>query len=109
MIDINRDEIIPLDELLDELPDPPARTTRWRWCESGIGGVRLETVKIGRRRYTSRAAFQRFVNTLSGANAGEMPAPLPEHREAAAKKRRLAQADRRLAELNTSAKRAAAV
>lgn len=35
--------------------------TALRWALSGAAGVRLETVKVGGRRLTSRAAVRRFV------------------------------------------------
>lgn len=35
--------------------------TTIRWALHGTGGVRLETVKVGGRRLTSRAAIRRFV------------------------------------------------
>ena len=32
-----------------------------RWTQHGVGGVVLESVRVGGRRMTSRAAFRRFV------------------------------------------------
>ena len=35
--------------------------TAIRWCLSGVRGVRLESLKIGGQRRTSRAALRRFI------------------------------------------------
>lgn len=36
-------------------------STVWRWTTRGIRGVRLESLTVGGRRYTSLQAFARFV------------------------------------------------
>ena len=41
-------------------------STVWRWCVSGVGGVRLEHVRMGRRMLTSEDALRRFMDVLSG-------------------------------------------
>ena len=63
---------VPLDQVPDALAeiDPelrPHRTTVTAWVERGCSGIRLETWKIGRRRYTTRAALGRFIDRLSEA------------------------------------------
>jgi hypothetical protein len=35
--------------------------TAIRWCLSGVRGIRLESLKIGGQRSTSRAALRRFI------------------------------------------------
>jgi hypothetical protein len=42
-------------------PVRPARVNLERWMRDGAGGVILETVKIGNRRYTSVEAITRFL------------------------------------------------
>ncbi|MGA2619871.1 MAG: DUF1580 domain-containing protein [Thermoguttaceae bacterium] len=42
-----------------------SRATLWRWMLRGIGGVRLESVKIGGVRYVTRKAVERFVAALN--------------------------------------------
>jgi len=37
-----------------------------RWCLYGIQGIRLESLKVGRERYTSKEACQRFAESLTG-------------------------------------------
>ena len=45
---------------LDLLPEKarPAYSTWWRWWKKGINGVRLATVVVGGRRYTTASAVQ---------------------------------------------------
>ncbi len=65
------DDLFPLGEAPRYYPGPrpPHVATFVRWALKGVGKdrVRLETVKIGGRRYTSVAALTRFVARLTGA------------------------------------------
>lgn len=45
------------------------RVTVWRWATTGVGGVRLATVRIGRRLYTSRNAIEAFRQQLPDAGS----------------------------------------
>lgn len=38
----------------------PDRATLHRWVHRGVGGVRLEAVRLGRQWFTSRQAITRF-------------------------------------------------
>jgi hypothetical protein len=68
---------------------PPSISTVWRWILCGLkNGVRLESVKVGGVRYTSREACNRFLVRLNTPNS------LPESPTAAAE-----QAGRDLEEL----------
>jgi hypothetical protein len=40
----------------------PYLCTLYRWALRGVGGRRLETVQVGRQRYTSVEAVQRFMH-----------------------------------------------
>ena len=51
--------------------------TALRWCIAGIRGVRLESVKIGGRRMTSRAALRRFVAATQDRMASFVPPTRP--------------------------------
>ena len=61
MIDFENESLLSVAEAAKLLPRRPALRTIWRWIERGCNGVRLETVKIGDRRFTSREALHRFV------------------------------------------------
>jgi len=49
------------DELAPILGHKIDKTTAYRWCLRGVGGVRLEYVRIGNRMITSRQALTRFI------------------------------------------------
>lgn len=66
-IDIQRETLLTLDEAAHSLPGNLAPSTAWRWCRKGIRGIRLESVVIGGKRYTSTAALARFAEALTAA------------------------------------------
>ena len=39
----------------------PDKTTLYRWCLRGVGGVKLESIRLGDRILTSRQALTRFI------------------------------------------------
>lgn len=64
------EELIPLAKVAKFLPPELGRvhsSTAARWALRGIGNprVKLETVKIGGRRYVTCAAVERFISQLS--------------------------------------------
>lgn len=63
VIDTSHEQLVLLSRA--PFPDRPHSSTRHRWALKGVRGVRLETVVIGGRRYTSSEAIQRFINRLS--------------------------------------------
>lgn len=67
---INDERLLPLSKAPQYFPSPvrPHVGTVVRWALKGVGRTRrkLETLKIGGRRFTSREAIQRFVALLSG-------------------------------------------
>lgn len=69
MIDIYRDQLIPLTEAPKHIPTREGkrvhRATVFRWALQGLGDTRLETVKCGGKRYTSRQAIATFFSELS--------------------------------------------
>ncbi len=60
MIDIQTERLVTLAEATRILPGRPSISTLWRWRHKGVGGRRLETVRIGGKRFTSREAIARF-------------------------------------------------
>ncbi|MFV0446641.1 MAG: hypothetical protein ACK5Q5_23975 [Planctomycetaceae bacterium] len=59
-IDPFKDELIDLANISEHLPEPVSGTTVLNWWKNRFGDVRLETVKIARKRYTTRAALAEF-------------------------------------------------
>ncbi|QDV36363.1 DUF1580 domain-containing protein [Tautonia plasticadhaerens] len=82
-------------ELARRLPNRPHVSTVWRWCHRGIRGVRLGTVAIGGRRYTTPALVEEFLARLSesgGPKGAPPPSPPPPDRRAREKARAAARA-----------------
>jgi len=67
------EDVISIAEARDELTPILGvrldRTTLWRWTMRGVGGVRLEHLRIGGRVVTSKQAITRFVAARSQATA----------------------------------------
>ena len=60
----------------------PHATSVWRWCTSGVAGIRLEFAKIGGSYVTTAAAVIRFLERLSDPEApNTQPTPATAKRE----------------------------
>jgi len=69
-IDLEREQVLSLRQATDSLPRLRQGrrvhiSTVYRWISRGVGGVRLEAVKLGRTLVTSREALQRFADRLT--------------------------------------------
>jgi hypothetical protein len=76
MIDINKESPVSLEAAasLDILPTRrggrrPVPATIFRWAQTGLRGVRLETIQVGGTKCTTREAMQRFFARLTDAYA----------------------------------------
>jgi hypothetical protein len=70
MVDINREQLLTFTQAAKLLPGRPNVATLWRWRTAGCRGVKLETVLVGGKRYTSQEALQRFVDATTAAADG---------------------------------------
>ena len=59
-----------------ELPGRPNLSTLHRWRLRGCRGIKLQTVKIGGRRFVSREALAAFAAATTAAASGEAPPAL---------------------------------
>jgi hypothetical protein len=89
MADYFREELLTLAEAAKVIPSHPHTSTLWRRCLRGIRGIRLRTVIVGGRRYTTMTFLNEFIAHLSAARSTD---PIPEsahraERKAAAAKR----------------------
>ena len=51
-----------------------SHVTPWRWALRGIGGVRLPTIKVGKKRLTSRPIFLEWCRQVTAiANGDRVP------------------------------------
>jgi hypothetical protein len=69
-------------------------STLWRWRTRGVNGIRLETFKVGKKRFTSLEAIARFIEKTTAAADG---APTPHPESDRARERRLERIDAELA------------
>jgi hypothetical protein len=72
MIDTQREKLRLLAKSSPDVPGNPHPSTLVRWALRGIRGLKLETVVIGGRRYTSIEAIHRFISTLSAQKTREV-------------------------------------
>jgi hypothetical protein len=91
MIDITTEQLLTMPEVAALLPGRPSLCQIWRWRTKGVRGRKLETVIIGGRPYTSRAAVARFCEQRGGSDA-------PAMRMSAAREKAIAAAEKELAE-----------
>jgi len=80
MIDIKREEVLPLTVAAVRLPQRPSGkrlhvATLYRWATRGRLGVRLEVLRVGGQTCTSMEALQRFFDRLTALQAKEPPPP----------------------------------
>lgn len=68
-----RETLLTLTQAAATLPNKPHASTIHRWRLNGVRGIRLETIMVGGRRYTSREALERFSARLTAAADGEPP------------------------------------
>jgi Protein of unknown function (DUF1580) len=66
MYDTVDDELLPLRRAGTGLPGSPGPTTVMRWADNGVRGVRLDSYRIGGRRYTTRSALRKFLDAING-------------------------------------------
>ena len=64
-INVNRERLLTVSAAAKSLPERRHIATVWRWLHAGCRGVKLESVLIGGRRYTSKEAIQRFIASTS--------------------------------------------
>lgn len=88
MIDLNAEQLVAVVEIPKHIPGHrPHVSTCWRWIQRGIRDIRLETLLVGGKRYTSVEAIQRFIERTTTADS-HSPPPTPQGaalREAEAK------------------------
>ncbi len=69
MIDIENDELLTLKQAVRRVPGNPHVSTIFRW----VATEKLESVKVGGRRFTSRAAIHTFVENCTGRKLQNKP------------------------------------
>ena len=67
-IDIHKEQLLTLEQAARSLPGHVAPSTIWRWYRVGLRKIRLETVIIGGKRFTSSESLSRFAAALTAAS-----------------------------------------
>ena len=70
MADPFRDELLSLAEAARRLTTHPHVSTLWRWHLRGVAGVRLRTIVIGGRRYTTEPFVEEFLARVNDLRSG---------------------------------------
>jgi len=84
MIDTDKEHLKPLSRASADVPGNPHCSTLIRWALRGVRGIKLESVVVGGRRFTSVEAIRRFIQRLSGDQRAT-PSPLVSSPTSAAK------------------------
>jgi adenosylmethionine-8-amino-7-oxononanoate aminotransferase len=72
-INTSSENVINITQAANQIPGRPHRATVWRWILNGLHGIRLESVKVGGRRFTSEEAIERFIARTTAVANGEQP------------------------------------
>ncbi len=80
-IDIAKERLLSMPQACREIHGRPSIRSLWRWINQGVNGVRLESVLIGSRRYTSSEAIARFVEACSAGSQSAAPPDQARSRE----------------------------
>jgi hypothetical protein len=73
MINVGSEQLCLLTKASADVPGSPHTSTLIRWAMRGLRGVRLETVLVGGRRFTSIEAIERFLARLNEPSAVPVP------------------------------------
>lgn len=86
MIDITSEELFLPPEAAKHAPGKVHVSTIIRWMLTGVaGGLKLESIKVGGRRYTSREALERFAERCTNSDADTSSRPRHQRDRAAEK------------------------
>jgi hypothetical protein len=77
VIDLTSESLLTFPEAVAFVPPlrrgrPPHPVTLNRWSTIGIQGVKLETVVVGNRRLTTKAAIARFIRRVTKVREREV-------------------------------------
>ncbi|WP_404309460.1 DUF1580 domain-containing protein [Neorhodopirellula lusitana] len=69
-MDILTEDLVTLPQAAKGIPcpagsRPPHYTTVYRWTKTGIGGERLESIRVGSQLLTSTQAMSRFLERIN--------------------------------------------
>ena len=56
------DELLTVPQVAKLLPGNTQERTVWRWFSVGVKGIKLESIKIGGKTFTSKKALEQFLH-----------------------------------------------
>jgi hypothetical protein len=65
--DFDLEDLVSLKEARSIFPDRPSLSILYRWCKIGVAGVKLRTVRVGRKLFTTRDWVRDFIVARSEA------------------------------------------
>ncbi len=92
-IDIQNETLVQFTHAPKHIPGRPHIATVHRWRLRGARGVKLESILVGGKRFTSTEAIERFIEATTAAADGE---PVPRTETSKAREQRLARVEREL-------------
>ncbi len=66
-------KLLSMAQAANSLSNRPAVSTLWRWSSRGVKGVKLQTLVVGGRRYTTPEYLSEFVARLSDRRQSNQP------------------------------------
>ena len=72
-IDLTKETVFPVTEAPEHIPGRPSKATVWRWVLTGVGGVKLESILVGGKRFVSAESIQMFCDRRTAAADGDTP------------------------------------
>lgn len=81
-IDTENENLLTITQAAKHCPGRPSVATVWRWVLNGLRGIKLDSVKVDGRRYTSSEAIDRFISaTTAHADGKPIPQRTPKRRK----------------------------
>ena len=77
-IDISKEKLLSIRDAMELFPNKPNRGTIHRWMGDGYAGHRLDSVKVGQRRFTSVEAVSRFLKKITVQGCEKPPSKVLE-------------------------------
>ncbi|WP_390657144.1 DUF1580 domain-containing protein [Crateriforma spongiae] len=60
-MDLLTEDLLTFAQAAQEIPSRPSVSQIYRWADRGVVGVKLESIRLGYGRRTSRQAITRFI------------------------------------------------
>jgi len=74
-IELETQDLLSITQAASRIPGRPHVATVHRWVHSGLQGVRLDSWKVGGKRFTSIEAIERFIAATTALSNGDSLQP----------------------------------